>query len=165
MSRRLANISSRQHHSSLLVQPNLVIARGLPFYLKELTECPLLWSLRSLQPDPSLRQLGQKGTKAAALAAHCTEANIPADLLHAHSCGLTHCSYCSLGVLLSLSSRQKTGLLPVISVSTYWESFHWVLYYLLQTFSYFITFLSLCFIWDIFLWVKLQFTDFLNNCT
>ena len=79
-----------------------------------------LWpmSLRSLQPEPSLRQLEQKATQAAALAAQCTEASIPTDLLHAHSWGLTHCSFCSLGVLLPVSSRQEIGLLPVISVST-----------------------------------------------
>ena len=131
--------------------------------------------LRSLQPEPSLRQVGQKATQAAALAAQCTEASIPADLLHAHSWGLTHRSFCSLGVLLPVSSRQEIGLLPVISVSTsvqfssvsqscltlYDQSFHCVPWYLLYTSIFYYI---LCFILDIVLWAKLQFTDFLNSC-
>ena len=138
-----AYISPKQPHTPLLVQPNLGIARGSPFYFPRSSEWSLLWlvSLRSLQPEPYVRQIWQKGIQAAALATQCTEASIPTDLLHSHSCGLTHWSFCPLGVLLSVDSRQETGLLPVISLSTYRGSFHCLPYYHLPTFPYFITFL------------------------
>ena len=139
MPRRLANIPPKQPHVALLAQSSLGITRKLPFYLPRSSLRVLCFGPCLLGPSSQSHpwDVQQKATQAAALATKCTEASIHADLLHAHSWGLTHCSFCSLGVLLPVSSRQEIGFLLVISVSTYRGSFHCVPYYILHSLLFF----------------------------